>query len=125
MLERNDIEVAVPRLRPWLRRTPVIEVDPGDLGIDDVRQPLVLKLEHLQHSGSFKARGAHYQLLALNVPAAGVVAASGGNYGVAVAYAAARLDVAATVFVPDTTAPTKLARLRALGARVEVVPGYY
>jgi threonine dehydratase len=85
----------------------------------------VLKLEHLQHSGSFKARGAHYQLLALDVPAAGVVAASGGNYGVAVAYAAARLNVTATVFVPDTTAPTKLARLRGLGARVEVVPGYY
>jgi threonine dehydratase len=64
-------------------------------------------------------------LLALEVPPAGVVAASGGNYGVAVAYAAQRLDVAATVFVPDTTAPTKLARLRGLGARVEVVPGYY
>jgi threonine dehydratase len=103
----------------------VIEVDPADLGVDGMRQPLLLKLEYLQHSGSFKARGAHYQLLALDVPAAGVVAASGGNYGVAVAYAARRLDVAATVFVPDTTAPTKLARLRGLGARVEVVPGYY
>ena len=124
-LERHDIEAAATKLRPWVRRTPVIEVDPGDLGLDGVRRPVVLKLEYLQHSGSFKARGAHYQLLALDVPAAGVVAASGGNYGVAVAYAADRLDVVATVFVPDTTAPTKLARLRGLGARVEVIPGYY
>jgi threonine dehydratase len=125
MLERHDIELAATRLRPWLRRTPVIEVDPADLGVDGMRQPLLLKLEQLQHAGSFKARGAHYQLLARDVPAAGVVAASGGNYGVAVAYAAQRLGVVATVFVPDTTAPAKLVRLRGLGARVEVVPGYY
>jgi threonine dehydratase len=78
----------------------------------------------LQHAGSFKGRGAHNQLLG-GVPAAGVVAASGGNYGVAVAYAARRLDVRAAVFVPDTTAPAKLDRLRSLGASVEVVPGYY
>ncbi len=125
MLERQDIEAAVERLRPWVRRTPVIAIDPGDLGLDGVRAPIVLKLELLQHSGSFKARGAHNQLLALAVPPAGVVAASGGNYGVAVAYAAARLDVRSTIFVPDTTAPTKLARMRALGATVEVVTGFY
>jgi len=124
-LERHEIEAAATRLRPWVRRTPVVEVEPGDLGLDGMRPRVILKLEYLQHSGSFKARGAHYQLLARDVPAAGVVAASGGNYGVAVAYAAKRLDVAATVFVPDTTAPTKLARLRRLGASVEVVPGYY
>jgi threonine dehydratase len=104
--------------------TPLIEVDPVDLDLRDRRSPLVLKLEMLQHAGSFKGRGAHNQLLG-DLPAVGVVAASGGNYGVAVAYAAHRLGVPATVFVPDTTAPAKLDRLRSLGATVEIVPGYY
>jgi threonine dehydratase len=121
---RSDIEAAADRLAPWIRQTPLIEVDPGDLDLPDRRSPLVLKLETLQHAGSFKGRGAHNQLLG-EVPAAGVVAASGGNYGVAVAYAARRLGVRAAVFVPDTTAPAKLDRLRSLGASVEVVPGYY
>jgi threonine dehydratase len=121
---RADIEAAAHRLAPWIRQTPLIEVDPGDLDLPDRRSPLVLKLEMLQHAGSFKGRGAHNQLLG-DVPAAGVVAASGGNYGVAVAYAARRLGVRAAVFVPDTTAPAKLDRLRSLGASVEVVPGYY
>jgi threonine dehydratase len=106
-----------------MRETPLVEVDPADLGLPG-RRPLILKLEMLQHAGSFKGRGAHNQLLG-QLPAAGVVAASGGNYGVAVAYAARRLGVAATVFVPDSTAPAKLERLRSLGAAVEVVPGYY
>jgi threonine dehydratase len=121
---RADIEAAADRLAPWIRQTPLIEVDPGDLDLPDRRSPLDLKLEMLQHAGSFKGRGAHNQLLG-GVPAAGVVAASGGNYGVAVAYAARRLGVRAAVFVPDTTAPAKLDRLRSLGAAVEVVPGYY
>jgi threonine dehydratase len=121
---RSDIAAAARRLAPWIRVTPVFEVDAVDLGLPDRRWPLVLKLEMLQHGGSFKGRGAHNQLLG-DLPAAGVVAASGGNYGVAVAYAAHRLGVAATVFVTDTTAPAKLDRLRSLGATVEVVPGYY
>jgi threonine dehydratase len=121
---RADIEAAADRLAPWIRQTPLIEVDPGDLDLPDRRSPLDLKLEMLQHAGSFKGRGAHNQLLG-GVPAAGVVAASGGNYGVAVAHAARRLGVRAAVFVPDTTAPAKLDRLRSLGAAVEVVPGYY
>jgi threonine dehydratase len=121
---RSDIEAATQRLAPWIRVTPLVEVDAIDLGLPARRRPLVLKLEMLQHSGSFKGRGAHNQLLG-GVPTAGVVAASGGNFGVAVAYAAHRLGVAATVFVPDTTAPAKLDRLRSLGATVEVVPGYY
>ncbi len=121
---RSDIEAAADRLGPWVRQTPLIGVDPVDLELPDRRSPLVLKLEMLQHAGSFKGRGAHNQLLG-DLPAAGVVAASGGNYGVAVAYAARRLGVRATVFVPDTTAPVKLDRLRSLGASVEVVPGYY
>jgi len=122
---RAAIDAAADRLAPWVRTTPVVTVDPADLGLAGRRAPLVLKLELVQHAGSFKARGAHLQMLADDLPAAGVVAASGGNYGVAAAYAAHRLGVAATVFVPDTTAPAKLARLRSLGAEVEVVPGLY
>ncbi len=122
---RTDIEATAGLLSTLVRHTPVVEVDPTDLGLPAGRTPVVLKLELLQHSGSFKGRGAHAQLLADDLPTAGVVAASGGNYGVAVAYAARRLDVQATVFVPDTTAPAKLDRLRGLGATVEVVPGFY
>jgi len=121
---RSDIEAAADRLAPWIRETPLIEVDPVDLDLPNSRSSLVLKLEMLQHAGSFKGRGAHNQLLR-GPAAACVVAASGGNYGVAVAYAARRLGVRAAVFVPDTTAPAKLDRLRSLGAAVEVVPGYY
>ncbi len=122
---RDDIAAAAARLAPWIRRTPTLAVDPADLGLAGRRAPVVLKLESLQHAGSFKSRGAHLQVLAADLPAAGVVAASGGNYGVAAAYAARRLGVAATVFVPDVTAPAKLAALRAQGATVEVVPGFY
>jgi threonine dehydratase len=120
---RSDIDAVARRLAPWIRVTPLVEVDAVDLGLPERRWPLVLKLEMLQHAGSFKGRGAHNQLLG-EVPAGGVVAASGGNYGVALAYVAQRL-VAATVFVTGTTAPAKLERLRALGATVEVIPGYY
>ena len=122
---RTDIDAAADRLAPFVRRTPIVEVDARDLGLPAARPPLVLKLEVVQHAGSFKARGAHLQMLAERVPPAGVVAASGGNYGVAVAYAARRLGVPARVFVPDSTAPAKLDRLRGLGATVEVVPGFY
>jgi threonine dehydratase len=120
---REDILAAAKQLAPYLRTTPVVTVDRADLAIPG-RAPLVLKLELIQHSGSFKARGAHLYLLG-EAPPVGVVAASGGNFGVAVAYAAQRLGVPATVFVPATSAPAKLDRLRSLGATVEVVPGYY
>jgi threonine dehydratase len=122
---RADIEAAASRLAPYVRTTPVLAVDPADLGLPDRRAPLLLKLELVQHSGSFKARGAHLHLLAPDLPAAGVVAASGGNFGAAVAYAARRLGVPATVFIPDSSAPAKLDRLRSLGAAVEVIPGIY
>ncbi|HEX6425878.1 MAG TPA: pyridoxal-phosphate dependent enzyme, partial [Acidimicrobiales bacterium] len=119
-----EIDGAARQLTPLVRRTPTVEVDARDLGLA-AGSPVVLKLEVVQHAGSFKARGAHLQLSADDLPGAGVVAASGGNYGVAVAYAARRLGVRATVFVPDTTAPAKLDRLRGLDAEVEVVPGLY
>ena len=95
---RTEIEAVEQPIRPHIRRTPVIEVDGDELGLAPVR--LVLKLELLQHAGSFKTRGAFANLLMRPVPEAGVVAASGGNHGAAVAYAAMRLGVPARIFVP-------------------------
>jgi threonine dehydratase len=82
--------------------------------------PVDLKLECLQHSGSFKARGAFTNLLERQVPAAGVVAASGGNHGAAVAYAAMKLGHKATIFVPEVSPPAKLERIRGYGAELVV-----
>lgn len=111
------MEEAAARIAPHARRTPVLELAPGELGVD---APVVLKLELLQHAGSFKARGALNALLSGPVPAAGVIAASGGNHGLAVAWAARRLGHPAEVFVPTIASPTKLERLRGTGARVSV-----
>ena len=101
-------------VRPYIRRTPVIEIDAADFGLRSNR--LALKLELLQHSGSFKARGAFANLLTRRVPEAGVVAASGGNHGAAVAYAARTLKVPAKIFVPSVSSPAKIERIRAYGA---------
>jgi threonine dehydratase len=101
-------------IRPYIRHTPVIRIDSGDLGI--AGEPLVLKLEFLQHTGSFKPRGAFASLLTRRTPAAGIVAASGGNHGAAVAYAAMRLGLRATIFVPNVASPAKLDRIRSYGA---------
>jgi threonine dehydratase len=112
---QEDVDAADRRIDGWIRRTPSIDV------LDDGRR-LRLKLEFLQHSGSFKARGAFNRLLAAResggLPPAGVVTASGGNAGLAVAYAAARLGVAAEVFVPVNAPAVKVAKLKALGATV-------
>jgi threonine dehydratase len=108
---------------PHLRRTPVVEVHGRDLGLGDVS--LVFKLEYLQHTGSFKARGAFTNMLLRDVPAAGVVAASGGNHGVATAYAAMRLGVKAKVFVPTIASPAKIARIRSYGADLVVTGDRY
>ena len=94
------------------------EIDGADFGLSG--HPLRLKLEFLQHSGSFKARGAFTNLLTRKVPQAGVVAASGGNHGVAVAYAAMKLGVPARIFVPSISSPAKIARIRAYGADLVV-----
>src|SRR6516165_6598849 len=104
------------RIRPYVRRTPVIELDRADFGLP--AGPLTFKLEMLQHSGSFKVRGAFANLLLRETPATGVVAASGGNHGVAVAYAAQRLSVPAAIFVPEITSPAKAERIREYGARL-------
>jgi threonine dehydratase len=101
-------------IRPYVRRTPVMQVDAADAGLNSSR--LCLKLELFQHSGSFKARGAFANLLSHKVPAVGVVAASGGNHGAAVAYAAMRLNVRAKIFVPSVSSPAKIQRIREYGA---------
>jgi threonine dehydratase len=103
----------------------VLAVDPADLGVGGAVAPLALKLDLLQPTGSFKVRGATALLTAVDVPAAGVVAASGGNFGLAIAYAAARLGHRASVFVPDSSPPEKIAPLRRFGAEVHVTAGYY
>jgi threonine dehydratase len=101
-------------IRPYIRRTPVIEIDAAELGL--AAAPLSIKLELLQHSGSFKARGAFANLLTREVLDAGVVAASGGNHGAAVAYAAMKLKKPARIFVPSVSSPAKIARIREYGA---------
>jgi threonine dehydratase len=113
----DEIERIYPTIRPYLRRTPVVEVDLGEL---NGQGTAILKLEQLQCAGSFKARGAFANLLLRDVPAAGVVAASGGNHGVAIAYAAHRLGIPAKIFVPTVSAPAKMERIRQLGADLVV-----
>src|SRR6186997_1039900 len=116
---QDDIRAAHARIRPHVRRTPVVRVDAGDFGAA-LGAPLALKLEFLQHTGTFKPRGAFNNLLSRGVPAAGVAAASGGNHGAAVAYAAQRLGHKATIFVPDVSSPVKIARIRSYGADTRV-----
>jgi threonine dehydratase len=101
-------------IRPYIRRTPVVELDGREFGLP--ANSLTLKLEYLQHSGSFKARGAFANLLTRVVPTAGVVAASGGNHGAAVAYAAMTLGKPAKIFVPSVSSPAKVERIREYGA---------
>src|SRR5467141_4967363 len=93
-------------IRPYVRRTPMVEIDAADVGL--APGSAFLKLELFQHSGSFKARGAFANLLARTVPAAGVVAASGGNHGAAVAFAAMKRNVPAKIFVPNVASSAKI-----------------
>ncbi|HEY1325080.1 MAG TPA: threonine/serine dehydratase [Streptosporangiaceae bacterium] len=126
MISRDDIRATHDTIRPYIRRTPVVRVDLGELDPAGTELPTVtLKLEQLQCAGSFKARGAFTNLLLREVPPAGVVAASGGNHGVAVAYAAHRLDVPAKIFVPTVSAPAKVERIRRLGAELVVTGDRY
>jgi threonine dehydratase len=122
VVEREDIEAARDRIRGHVRSTPVVATGAGSFGLE---MPLVLKLELVQHTGSFKPRGAFNKMLASDVPQAGVVAASGGNFGSAVAYAARELGHHAEIFVPDTSPTAKIDRIREQGADVRVVSGYY
>jgi threonine dehydratase len=123
LLDGAAIRAAAARLAPHIRRTPVLEVDGADFGVPGVR--LALKLEFLQHAGSFKARGAFNNLLARDIPAAGVVAASGGNHGAAVAYAAMKRGIPATIFIPSVASPAKMEQIRGYGARLEIAGERY
>lgn len=122
-IDRDTIAAAYKLIRSYIRRTPVVEVSAADFGLG--ASALTFKLELLQHSGSFKARGAFTSLLTRQTPPAGVVAASGGNHGVAVAYAAMKLGLPATIFVPAVASPEKIARIRGYGAGLVITGERY
>ena len=110
----QNIAATHERIKAYVRRTPVIDIDAAELGL--APGTLTLKLELLQHSGSFKARGAFSNLTGQTVPAVGVAAASGGNHGAAVAFAAQKLGHPAHIFVPTISSPAKIERIRSYGA---------
>src|SRR5436305_283625 len=117
-ISRDDIERTYARIAPYVRRTPILEVEGADVGAPGLR--VTFKLELLQRTGVFKTRGAFTNLLTRAVPPAGVVAASGGNHGVAVAFAAMTLKVPARIFVPTVASPAKIAHIRSYGADLVV-----
>jgi len=120
MPSKDDISAAGDRIAPFVRCTPVGVVQ--GFGLDF---PVEVKFEQMQHTGSFKARGAFNTLLSHTVPEGGVVAASGGNHGAAVAYAAATLGHRARIYVPEIAGPAKMELIRSTGAELQVVKGAY
>lgn len=122
MITTETIRAAADTIRPYVRKTPMMKVAGTDFGLD---HDMVLKLEHHQHTGSFKVRGAFHSLISGDVPKAGVVAASGGNHGAAVAFAAQRLGIPARIFVPEIAGPAKIGLIRSTGADLQVVSGAY
>lgn len=122
-IDRASLEVTYATIRPYLRFTPVVEVAATEFGLGGFT--LAFKLECLQHSGSFKARGATANLLLRRPGRDGVTAASGGNHGTAVAYAARRHGAKATIFVPIICSPAKIARIREYGAELVITGERY
>jgi threonine dehydratase len=122
-ITRERIIAAHQLIRPYIRRTPIVESAGADFGLDSTN--LFFKLELLQHSGSFKARGAFSNLLTRTIPAAGVVAASGGNHGAAVAFASMKLGKPARIFVPTVCSSEKIERIRSYGAELVVTGQRY
>jgi threonine dehydratase len=122
-LSASAIEANARRIAPYVRRTPTLAVDGGDFGLPGVR--LVFKMEFLQRAGSFKTRGAFTHMLARPAPTAGVVAASGGNHGAAVAFAARQLHIPATIFVPSVASKAKIEQIRSYGAQLKIVGERY
>ena len=118
MISTNQILSTHQIIQPHIRRTPIVDVDAAEFGVKAAR--LVLKLESLQHAGSFKARGAFTHLLTRQVPAAGVVAASGGNHGAAVAYAAMKRQIPAKIFVPKIASSAKIQQISDYGADLAI-----
>ncbi|KIC26966.1 threonine/serine dehydratase [Leisingera sp. ANG-M6] len=117
---QDEVKAAAERIRPHVQQTPVMQT--RGFGLD---YPVELKLEHMQHTGSFKARGAFNTLLSQEVPAGGLVAASGGNHGAAVAHAAHQLGHRARIYVPEMAGPAKISLIERTGADLQVVPGAY
>jgi threonine dehydratase len=122
-ISRERIRQTAALIAPYIRRTPVIDVDAADLGFSGL--PVRLKLELFQHTGSFKPRGAFTSLLTRKIPTAGVVAASGGNHGAAVAYAAQKLGIPATIFIPSAASQAKVERIRDYGATLVIAGERY
>src|SRR3954467_4944472 len=120
---RSEIERVYPIIAPHIRRTPILAISGADFGLPPFA--LTLKLEQLQHAGSFKTRGAFANLLTRHPPKTGVVAASGGNHGAAGAYAAMRLNLPARIFVPTVSSPAKIDRIRLYGADLTVTGDRY
>lgn len=117
-LTADSIAETEKLIRPHVRETPVLEVRGSEFDIQSAS--IVFKLESLQHAGSFKVRGAFTNLLSRETPAAGVVAASGGNHGVAVAFAAHKLGKPAKIFVPEVASQAKMRKIRSYGAELVI-----
>jgi threonine dehydratase len=122
-IDRESITSTYATIRSFIRVTPTVEASGEDFGLPPVS--LTFKLELLQHAGSFKTRGAFAHLLLRQVPRAGIAAASGGNHGAAVAYAAMRRGVPAKIFVPEVSSPAKKERIRSYGADLVVTGERY
>ena len=122
-LSRERIQATERVIRPHIRRTPILEVKGAEFGLDSIT--IVFKLELFQHAGSFKARGAFTNMVTRDVPPVGVVAASGGNHGCAVAFAAMKLGKPATIFVPTVASQSKLDRIRGYGAELVITGDRY
>lgn len=123
LIDRAQIAATHGRIREHIRRTPILAMEGRDFGLGAF--PVVLKLELFQHTGSFKARGALTNLMTRNVPPAGVVAASGGNHGVAVAFAAHKFNIAARIFVPSVASAAKRERIEEYGANLVIAGDRY
>src|SRR5215470_15981251 len=122
-IDRAQIASIYPRICRYIRKTPVLALGGADFGLAEF--PLLLKLELFQQTGSFKARGAITNLVLREAPPAGVVAASGGNHGVAVAFAAHTFHAPARIFVPSVCSPAKQQRIRSYGAQLEIAGDLY
>ena len=119
IINRDTIQANIQKIRRYVRRTPMMYAHSSDFGLP-FDNPLVFKLEFLQHAGSFKTRGAFTHLLTRPIPKAGVVAASGGNHGAAVAYAAHKRNIPATIFIPTIASQAKVDRIRSYGANLVI-----
>lgn len=122
MITPTDIELAAERIQKFVRTTPIM---PLEMNVWELTGTMFLKLEQLQHTGSFKTRGAFNRILSHTIPPVGVIAASGGNHGVAVAYAAQQLGYRAEIFVPEHCPAVKVARLRHYRAHVTLIGANY